>query len=240
MPSYRKYARRRPKRSMRTSIKRVVNSLAETKSYRRDMKATMPLSTFGSGVPGYSGYHFNWFSPNYEIAQGTGANERIGKKIHMKGLRVEMVFDNSQLTATVPVYITVLVLLSHSNDSPNVDLYKGFGSTGAENLPETITEEWKHELHSRPINTSRYRVIARSALRLGCKAEPDMPGPRFAQRVAYFPLNSISTYDGAPGGTFNIKPRLSVVVLATNPTQLDATAGSMKYEINSVLYYKDI
>jgi len=204
------------------------------------MKASVPLVDFSNGISGFNGYHFNFYSPNYEIAQGVDAQKRIGNKIHMKGLRLEMVFDNSQLTASIPVYVTVLVVSHTSTESPNVDLFKGFGDTGAISLPTEASDEWKHEVHSRPVNTSRYKVISRSALRLGCKAEPDMPGPRFAQRVAFFPLNTICHYDGPASGVFNMKPRLSVIVLATNPTQLTATGGTMKYELNSVLYYKDI
>lgn len=44
-------------------------------------------------------------------------------------------------------------------------------------------------VHSSPINKGDYTVYHRSALRLGCKLQPDMPGPRYHQRIVYIPIN---------------------------------------------------
>lgn len=244
MPYTKRYSRRRGrrgKRSFKSSVANVVHSLAESKTLRREIKGDVPLTTFSPSGSLGSNYFYRTFSPNAEIIESANVNARVGKEIFMKGVRFEMVFDNTNTAAVVPVYLTLLVVMTTLDDSPENFLFRSYGPTRAAfSLPATATDEFKHEMHTLPINTTRYKVISRSALRLGCKGEPDLPGPRFSQRIAYFPINKKCRYDDSTGVT-NIKPQIHFIVLASNPTQLtQGTATNMKYEINSVLYYKDM
>lgn len=260
MPTYRK--RRSGKKTSRKYISRVVRSLAETKVKREDFQDDLDLAGFGDhntapisakNAAGYDGVYVSMLPLGSTIGTGTASSDRVGSDIYVSGVRLEFLYDNSSLTARIPVYITTLVVMSMTQDLPSEKLFAQYGANSrqSKDIPNVYKYEDAHEIHTRPINKERYKVLHRSALRLGCKLEPDLPGPRFAQRVAYIPINKKVSYNNndnpatpEPGLLANeITPRFWLITLMTNPTQLRqeaATNGLLKFEINSNFYFKDL
>lgn len=236
----RRYGRKRP--TLRRQVKRAVASLSETKvAYHKQIKE-VDLNELNGSVQLRT---FNAFGP---LSTGTNALQRIGNKIHLSGIRVALTFDNSSDNAGIPCYITTAVLMT--NDVTEItlsNLFKGY-SSGLSGLdvtgPANGKEHWKDYIHTTPLNTTTYRVLHRSSIRLGCKAQPDLPGPRYAQRLMYLPINKTITFPQptVTETTFpTIKPRIVVLHMISNPTQIDQSgAATLFLGMETTCYFKDL
>lgn len=144
---------------------------------------------------------------------------------------------------------------SHT-DLIDIDAVPGEDADGHRQLdpaptPQNTLADADVYVHSAPINKNDYTVLHRSALRLGCKKQPDMPGPRYHQRIVYIPLNKKVQCIGTKiHNEPNSNPpkaivdemsatyRIHVAFILTNPTAV-AISDPVKIKFKAVLLYKD-
>ena len=246
---FRRSTRKRSKRSIRNTVKNVVNSLAETKISQNLTVHTLGIDTYNKQIT--DEYH-NPFG-NLVIPPDTGVSNhgRIGNVIHVKGLKCIFSYDNSNDASSAPIYITSMVLLSYDEVGVQTqELYKGHNTAQDDNSGPPIRVDlvddfiqWKSRIHTTPTNTTKYRVLHRSSIRLGCKVQPDLPGPRYAQRVVFIPMDKKVTFPKGQlglGDAAATKPRLHVIHLVSNPTQVQGAVAPGSITTETVLYFKDL
>lgn len=242
-------SRKGKKRNLKTSVKNVIHSLAETKHSTVLSQSKYSLTNFGAeDSPGlYKGSFTQQLDLLADVSLGSGANQRIGNTINARGVRLELTYDNSASDSKAPIYITSLLVLTTEPQTIMVQLFKGLDTPSSLAYPNLIKQgdETAHSVHTIPLNTKCMRILHKSSVRLGCKGEPDMPGPRFAQRVVYVPLDKKfhfgATPLSVPSAPLQMKPTLLYICFATNPTQIKHTgAGNFIHSIRSLVYFKDL
>jgi hypothetical protein len=236
---------RRRRKGLKATVKSVVRSLAESHTSYHDQKQEPTHADIASKI---SCVPFDMLDT---LSVGTRGIDRIGHEIQLRGFRVSITYDNSDIAATAPAYITTLVVSTNENEATADGfigkLFRGYDTTSEYATGPLISSpgpEWLADVHTTPINTSTYKVLHRSSIRLGCKAEPDMPGPRYAQRVIYVPVNRKIIFPKTGMTTAdirNVKPRIVMMHFITNPTQVPSS-GSAKIKLRSevVGYFKDL
>lgn len=240
---YRKRSYRSKRSTLRGTVKKTMLSLAESKYAYRDQPQSISLTLLNTQVG------LAPFDMLGNVVAGSRPRERTGNSIQLRGFRCSMTYDNSVSTADAPAYITTLVLMvkdTVANSSIHLDLFRGHRSDTVQGVGPVLTAagEWRSDVHTTPINTAKYTVLHRSSLRLGCKEQPDLPGPRYAQRVMYIPVNKTVTFPKTAmtdDDQEDTSPRFIMLNFITNPTRVVATSTatvSVRSEITA--YYKDI
>lgn len=254
---------RRPNRKFSSRVKRVIKGMAETQRIGTagEIQTANINLTSGSGYSAYGNTLLDCLYREYDIFKpseleasvktGSMVNQFKGKEILVTGIRLVLDFDNSFPQCQTPVYFTVL-LLKHTDYSGNVQDY-----LFKENQPEEDTSssnpsyEYKFPIecnnrdrsrvHTLPLNTDRFQVLHRTSIRLSGPSGLGFSGPTYQSRVAYIPMNqriTMSNVDPEKGG---IKPRLTMVMYATNPTQTaePSTDAQFSCHAHHTIYYKD-
>jgi len=246
---FRRSTRKRSKRSIRSTVKNVVNSLAETKISQN--VTVHPLSVVDYNKQITDEYHNPFANTVIPLDTNPSNHGRIGNVINVKGLKCIFSYDNSNDLSSAPLYITSMVLMSYDEVGVQTgELYKGHNTAQEDNNGPPIRTDlvgdfiqWKSRVHTTPTNTTKYRVLHRSSIRLGCKVQPDLPGPRYAQRIVYIPMDKKITFPKGQlglGDNAATKPRLHVIHVVSNPTQVVGVAAPASITTETVLYFKDL
>ena len=233
--AYRKRYMKKRRVPMRALVKRSIMSLAETKVHASQAFIEPTLASFQTTNQVLR------FNPLEGIVAGPQRDNRVGSSIQLRGLRFEMTYDNSASLSTIPVYCTTVVLLVRSQEDPADKLFTSDGSTVGISLPTTFgSQADKGIVHMQPLNNTEFRVLHKSSIRLGSKGEPDMPGPRYAQRLAWLPMNQKIVYNDT--NSIITQPNIVVLSWCTNPTQVTQTDTTAKFlhRIDYRVYYKDL
>lgn len=243
MPYKRSYRRKSSKGSFKRAVKKVVTSLAESRTSYLTDDFTLPLQTLSNQVLVKRQQVLNLISTDSKATR-----TRDGYEIYLTGLRCAMSYDNSVDTAGIPLYITTMVIMTNDTDPAYLGkLFRGYDKQNefASGPPATgDAKEWREDVHTRAINGKAYKLLHRSSIRLGCKVQPDLPGPRYAQRVIYIPVNRKITFPKETqtvADNEQIKPLIFIIHLVSNPTYVQQT-GTAESRIRTevVSYYKDL
>ena len=259
-------SRRRGKKNLKRQVKSIVNSLAETKQYAEDdfypnttlLEDQHKLTTFkpvGIGASKYDAFLVGHRQLLQNIVKGTGQSNRIGNKISLKGIHFNVVFDNTNILAEIPLYITFMVVQYPAGvDVKNIWVKPSHGTELNTELRADIPlNASKLDIHTNPVNP-KIRVLHRYHIRLSCASQPDLAGPRYDQRTFYVPMNKTVTYTSEPESSTslaNTSPNFSYLYFVNNPTQLtqsEKTTSStppvditpyFETKIRMRMYYKD-
>jgi len=209
---------RRPARTTPEIVKKVVKSMAETKS-----KLTVHTEvSLGTTLTSPS----TWYSLN-NISKGTESHNRIGDKISPTFLDIR---GSLKANANKQMYHKLMIISMNKQSDPLLDLLEneaGAYAPAAQDL---------QAIYAR-INTTKYKVLGTRVMKTGTSngGNSEELTKMFSFKV---PLRGVMEYQE---GETSVQKRRLVIIGYSRPADNDVTFGEdVEWTFNAKLYYKDL